>query len=725
MKVTRHVFGVVVGMAFGMGSSPVLFAQQPVRGFPADALPQLWEVDAKVRALPDTARIRRYIREMTRAPHVAGTAASKRVAQWILGQFRSWGIDAAIETYEPMIPLPLEQRLEILGPKPWKARLKEEVMAEDPDSKQLGILPPYAAYTRDGDVTAPVVYANYALPEDFVQLEKMGVDVRGKIVLARAGPHSRTVKWESASKRGAVGLITYNDPKDDGFFVNRPYPRGPMRPPNAVERGTVRSELQGAGDPLTPGWAAKPGARRLALDDPATGISTIPVLSVSYADASALFDALEGVVVPSDAWKGALGLTYHVGPSKVQVRMKVRSEWKNRPIYNVIARIPGAKHPDEWVLVGNHHDAWVYGADDPVGSAATVMEAARSLGEMLKTGWKPDRTIIIALWDGEEFGCIGSTEWVEDHAAELRAKAVTYVNADNYRKGYLTTSGSGVMETFMREIFRDTKDPATGRSALDLARDRALAVARSAADSMAALERGVTLTPLGTNTDYGPFIQHLGITSLHIAYRNVGRGTYHSVFDSYAYFERFLDPDFSYGRAQSGAVASTVLRLADAPVLPWSFSDDARYFRPWALELQALSGAKRAGIDFAPLLAAVDSLAVAGAQYDVAMQRTLSRGSAVLLANKEILAALNRAIASSEATMLLPGGVPGRSWFAYPVSSGSAYNGSVARTFPFVREPLELGDFAAARVQADALVAAVRRFAARVRDLTRQLDTIR
>jgi N-acetylated-alpha-linked acidic dipeptidase len=699
-------------------------AQAPVRGFPADALAQLHTLDGIVRDAPDTARIRQMIREMTRVPHAAGTPGSKRVAEWILGQFKSFGLDAKIETYEPLIPLPLEQTLEIVGPRPWKARLKEEVFAEDPDSKLPGILPPYAGWSRDGEVTAPVIYANYALPEDFAQLVKMGIDVRGSIILARGGPHNRTVKWEQAAKFGAVGLITYNDPKEDGFWLNRPYPRGPMRPPHAVERGAIRAELQGTGDPLTPGWAAKPGAKRLALNDPAVGLSTIPVLSISYADASALFDVLEGPVVPNDAWKGALGLTYHVGPSKAKVHMKVRSEWKNRPIYNVIARIPGTVHPDEWIITGNHHDAWVYGADDPVGAAAAVMETARVLGNLKKNGWTPDRTIIFAMWDGEELGLLGSTEWAEDHADELRAKAVAYLNGDNYRRGALTASGSGVMETFMREVFRDTPDPVTGRSALDISRDRAVAAARTASDTAAARERGVFLTPLGSNTDYGAFIQHLGITSMHIAYRNVGRGTYHSVFDSYAYFARFLDPDFSYGRSQAGVFASALLRLADAPVLPWSFSDDAKYLRPWAMEVAALATRQKADVNLDPVLAAIDSLAAASARYDAALQRALSRGASVLAANGAALTALNRGIATSERTLLFPAGVPDRPWYAYPISAGSAYNGSVARTLPYVREPIELGDFASARTQADALTASLQRFTARVRDLTKQLDAI-
>ncbi len=687
-------------IALALGAGTVGAQPAPIRGFPSDALATRAPLEQAVRDLPDPARIKSYLRAMTAVPHVTGTPGSRKVAEWALARFREWGLEASIEQYEAMLPMPIAQRLEIPGPKPWRARLREEVFAEDPDSRQPGILPPYAVYGADGDVTAPIVYANYALPDDFLELERIGIGVRGKLVLARAGPHHRSVKAKEAMRRGALGLIMYNDPKDDGFWLGRPYPRGPMRPPHAVERGGIRDDSHHAGDILSPGWAAKPGTRRLPLSE-AAGLPTIPVLSISYADASRLFDALEGPVVPNDGWKGALGLTYHVGPSREKVRMMVRSEWKNRPLYNVIARIPGATRPAEWVLAGNHHDAWVYGADDPVGAAATVMEAARVLSELRNTGWQPNRTLVFALWDGEEQGLLGSTEWVEDHAEELTEKAVIYVNGDNYRRGLLTASGSSMLETFTREVFRDTRDPVTGKNALEVRPDRPFG-----------------LTPIGANTDYGAFIQHLGITSLHLAYRNVGRGTYHSVFDSYTYFLRFLDPDLSYGKSQAGVFAASLLRLADAPVLPWSFADAARAYRGWIAELPA-------GTDLGPLLAQAEALAAAAGSYEQSLARVLALGSEALARHVEPLRRINRAIYQSERTLLFSEGLPGRAWFKYPISGPSSYNGSVARTLPVLREALELKDFGLARDQAALTTAAFKRLTDRVTAIGAELDAIR
>ena len=662
---------------------------------------------------------------MTAFPHLAGTPGSRRVAEWALGQFTAWGLDASIEEYEALIPMPLEQRLETAdGGTPWRARLEEEVLAEDPDSRLPGILPPYAAYGADGDVTAELVYVNYGLADDFAQLDRMGITVRDRIVLARAGPHHRSVKATQAMERGAAGLIMYNDPREDGFWLGRPYPRGPMRPPHSVERGGIRDDQHYAGDLLSPGWASKAGSRRLTRDE-AKGLVTIPVMSISYADASALFQLLDGPVVPSDSWKGALGLTYHVGPSRAKVRMKVRSEWKNRPLFNVVARIPGTTRPDEWIVAGNHHDAWVFGADDPAGAAATVLEAARTLAELQDQGWRPDRTIIFALWDGEEQGLLGSTEWAEDHADELREKAVAYVQGDNYRRGVFTSSGSTALESFMREVARDTRDPATGRSALELATERAVATARTSSDSNAVRARPFVLTPIGANTDYGAFIQHLGVTSLHLAYRNTGRGTYHSAFDSFTYFERFLDPDFSYGRAQAGAFASTLLRLADAPLLPWSFVDAARAYCTWGAEIATLAIAKHSGVDVSPLTRQLGALQVAADTHEVAFRRALAMGSAALQKHSDARAEINRKVSQSERSLLIPEGLPGRPWYRYPISGPSTYSGSVVRTFPVIRDALELRDYDTARAQVEATAAAIARLTDSVRDITRKLDALR
>ncbi len=680
----------------------------PVRGFPADALAELSRLERQVRATPDTARLRSYLRELTRLPHLAGTAGSKRVADWALAQFRSWGLASSIEVYEGLLPLPLAQRLELLGPTRYRARLVEPPIAEDPDSKQPGVLPAYVSYGADGDVTAELVYANYGLPEDYQGLARLGIDVRGKLVIVRTGPHLRHIKGTEAQRFGALGVIMYHDPMEDGYWIGPVYPEGQMRPAFAVERGGAGDNSFFTGDPLTPGWASKPGGRKLDPEDSPL-LQKIPMMSISYGDALPLLRALGGPMVPEDSWKGALPIPYRVGPGPARVRMMVKSEWKSRPIYNVIARIEGKVHPDQWIVIGCHHDAWVYGADDPAAAAASLMETARTFAVMATAGWRPDRTLVFALWDAEEQGHIGSVEWVEDHAEELRQKVVMYFNADNYRKGIFTASGSHTLETFVREVARDTPDPSTGRSVLDV---------------LGQTGRDFALTPVGSGTDYVGFLHYLGVPSVHIAYRNAGRGTYHSVYDSYTYFTRFLDPTFGYGQSQAAVFGAAILRMAQTPVMPWSFTDAARTYRGYHDEIRQHPNTAAGGVDLGSIRDAVIQLEGAAREFDEAFDHAISLGSTGLTRHQEALRTINATIYQSERELLIPGGLPGRPWYQHSMYAQGLYGGAPVKTIPAVREAIEQGRFAEARDQVPVAAAALIRLAARARSTATQLKAL-
>ncbi len=437
-----------------------------IRGFdPASQAREIaWEQQA--RAIPDAARIGEFIKRYSYQPHLAGTPQSKQTAEGILAQLREFGLDAHIEQFEALLPTPKVRVLEITAPVKLRFKLEEPAIPSDPNSKDAGMIPPYNAYSGDGDVTAPLVYANYGLPTDYDVLTERGIDVRGKIVIVRYGGSFRGTKAKVAHERGAIGCIIYSDPRDDGYFQGDVYPNGPYRPAQGVQRGSILDLPLYPGDPLSPGWASEPGSKRLPLSEAQT-IMKLPVLPISYGDAQTLLASLTGPVAP-EPWRGALPITYHLGPGvsdihSTTVHMNVVMDNSTRPLYDVIARIPGSDFPDQWVLDGNHHDAWVHGASDPLSGAASLMETARTLAGMVRTGWKPRRTILLAFWDGEEFGLIGSTEWMEKHAEELDRNLVAYINADSTGKGRFNVGGSHSLEAFVQEVTRDVNDPVTGK----------------------------------------------------------------------------------------------------------------------------------------------------------------------------------------------------------------------------------------------------------------------
>ncbi|MBV9155196.1 MAG: M28 family peptidase, partial [Acidobacteriaceae bacterium] len=436
-----------------------------IRGFLAKDVAAERKLEQKAQSIPDPARLRKYMDFMAGEPHNAGSPRSRAVAEHILGMLKEWGLDARIEEFEALMPYPTVRQVEVVGPERYVAKLKEPAVPQDPTSGQSTQLPTYNAYSASGDVTGDVVYANFGVPDDYEWLTKQGIDVKGKIVLTRYGKSWRGIKPKVAAEHGAIACLIYSDPHEDGYFEGDVYTKGPMRPSNGVQRGSVLDMPLYSGDPLSPGWASEKGSKRLAISEAKT-LMKIPVLPLSYEDAQPILEQLTGPVVPRD-WRGSLPITYHAGPGAARVHMKTDYDWTTKPLYDVIVTIPGSESPDQWVIAGNHHDAWVNGADDPVSGAVTLLETARSLAELQQGGWKPKRTIKIAFWDGEEFGLLGSTEWAEKHQEELKQKAVSYLNSDNTAKGWIHVSGSHTLEEFATEVVGAVPQPGTSTTLLD------------------------------------------------------------------------------------------------------------------------------------------------------------------------------------------------------------------------------------------------------------------
>ena len=655
-----------------------------------------WE--EKFRALPRADLLKEYMRVLSAEPHHLGSAQDKKNAEWMRDKFKSWGLEANIEEYEVLFPTPKERRLELLAPTKFIAALKEPAIAEDPDSIDQNQLPTYNAYSADGDVTASLVYVNYGIPADYEQLEKMGVSVKGKIVIARYGASWRGIKPKVAYEHGAIGCLIYSDPKEDGYYQGDVYPQGPYRNETGVQRGSVMDMPIHPGDPLTPGIGATKEAKRLAREDAKT-ILKIPVMPISYGDALPLLKQLRGAVVP-EAWRGALPITYHVGGNDdVKVHLKLSFNWTQATTYNVIARIAGSTYPDEWIIRGNHHDAWVNGADDPVSGMCSVLEEARAFGELLKQGWRPKRTMIFCAWDGEEQGLLGSTEWVEHHAEEIKQKAVAYINTDSTGKGLLGMSGSHTLERFINDVARAVPDPKGKGSAWEVVK--------------AARERGATtdeakrelreradlrISALGSGSDYTAFIDHLGIASLNLGFGGEsGGGIYHSIYDSFAWYTKFSDGDFTHTRALAQVAGTAMLRMADADILPFEFTNFVETVDRYAEEITRLAALSKptTPIDLKPLHDAVAQLRRNADAYDRALR-------VVALSHRKMgdLKALNRLLYQSERKLLSDAGLPRRDWFKHQIYAPGFYTGYGVKTLPGVREALEQKNWNEAATQA-------------------------
>jgi N-acetylated-alpha-linked acidic dipeptidase len=640
-------------------------------------------------------------------------------------ELKSYGLDARIETFSALFPTPKLRSLELLGPNKFSAKLQEPALSVDPTSSQTSEqLPSYNAYSRDGDVTGPLVYVNYGRPDDYEVLDRMGISVRGAIVIARYGMSWRGIKPKVAAEHGAIGCILYSDPRDDGYYRGDSYPDGPMRPSEGVQRGSVMDMPVYPGDPQTPGIGAVAGAQLIPLDQVKT-ITKIPVLPISYSDATPFLKTLGGETVPEN-WRGGLPFTYHVGPSTAQAHLELKFNWDRKPLYDVVARIPGAKHPDQWVIRGNHHDAWVNGAGDPVSGASPELEEARALGNLLKAGWKPQRTVIYCFWDGEEPALLGSTEWVETHAAELKEHAVAYFNSDGNGRGYFRAEGSHSLENFVNDVAKDIDDPETKMSVwkrvrlVDLSRATA-APARSEIRSRADLR----IPALGSGSDYTAFIDHVGVASVNLGFggEDEGGGQYHSVYDDFYWFTHFEDTDFSYGRALAQTAGTMVMRMADADVLPFQFADFADTIHLYLGELKTLAGDARDKakerdkqieegvyqalfdpkkhmvappvepvppyLNFAPLEQASDDLTNAAQELD----------QAIVAAGGTVPEDVNLALIQSERALINDEGLPNRPWFRHLIYAPGFYTGYGVKTIPGVREAIEQKDWKEADTQ--------------------------
>jgi N-acetylated-alpha-linked acidic dipeptidase len=692
---------------------------KPIRGFPEDAVAAQRQREEQFRKIPDAARLKEYMEAMAGEPHVAGQPSSKKVADYALAKFKSFGLDAKIEEFEAMMPWPIETTVEVVAPEKYVLRVKEPVLPEDPDSGDQ--TPLYNAYSSDGNVTAEVVYVNYGMPADYDRLKELGVDVKGKIVIARYGAGWRGIKPKVAYEHGAVGCLIYSDPRDDGYYAGDVYPAGPYRPEFGAQRGSVMDMPVRAGDPLTPGYGSEAGGKKIRIEDAET-ILKIPVLPISYGDAAPILRQLKGKVVPNE-WKGALPFTYHVGPGPAQVHMNLRFEWKNRPLYNVVARIPGTTRANEWIIFGNHHDAWVSGADDPISGAVSLMETARGLGELLKTGWRPSRTIVLALWDGEEWGLLGSTEWAEKHDAELKQKAAVYINTDGTGKGWLSTGGSHGLQQFMNEVAKDINDPRTGKPVFEEARRRAVLGEPEADRKAAEADPSLRLSPLGSGSDFTPFLQHLTMSALNVGFGGESPGgVYHSAYDTIKWYQTYSDGDYSYGRTLSQLTGTLVLRLADAPVLPFQFTDTADTLMRYVVELEKLAETKKdSKVDMKMVRSAVETLRQSAQAFEKAYAAVGTTNTQTLLARKE-LQDLNRLLLTSEQKLGNTEGLPRRDWFKHQIYAPGFYTGYGVKTMPQIREGLEEGRFTEAQGGVRTVSAAVNALAAHVNEAAKVLQ---
>ena len=696
-------------------SASIINAQK-IMGFnEANAKSQLdWErqFDAQLNAK----NLDTWMQFLTSHPHHLGSAKGKANAEYMANLFRSWGYQTELAEYHVLFPTPKTRVLELLGSKSYKAKLEEPALKEDKTSGQKSEqLPSYNAYSADGDVTAELVFVNRGIPADYDELERMGISVKGKIVIAKYGGSWRGIKPKVAYEHGAIGCIIYSDPEDDGYTAGDVYPEGPYRPKFGVQRGSVMDMPVYPGDPLTPGVAATKDAKRLNREDAVT-LMKIPVLPISYEDALPLLQSLSGPVAPA-AWRGGLPLTYHVGPSRDKVHLKLEFNWDIKTVYNVIAKLPGSELPDEWIIRGNHHDGWVNGAADPISGMVSEMEEARVIGEMVKKGYKLKRTLVYCAWDGEEQGLLGSTEWAEDHKDELRKKAVAYINTDGNSRGFIGVGGSHTLEPFFNEIADAVIDPQTGVSIKERRYANQMVNGDKATRTRLAGNKNIKLSALGAGSDWSGFLQFLGIASLNLGFGGEGSGgEYHSVYDSYDHFTRFKDPGFQYGIALSKTAGRTMMRLANADVLPIDFNSFYKTVNDYVGELKTLLDNTRAeteqenkmindklfdmakdpkkGFQSPKPKDAVPYLNFSELENKMAELKTNAEEFQKLYANGTQLPAakqkeLNQILLQVERALINDKGLPRRSWYKHQVYAPGFYTGYGVKTLPGIREGIE------------------------------------
>lgn len=729
---TKHFFTLLIALI-----SFNITAQESILGFTSESTKQQQELESEFEAKLSATNLDSWMQLLSAEPHWVGTEYGEKNAKWIQEQFKSWGYKTKIETYQILFPYPKIRLLELTGPTTYKAKLTAVPVEGDEFTAQGdALLPSYNAFSTDGDVAAELVFVNYGIPKDYEELDKLGIDVKGKIVIAKYQGSWRGIKPKLAAEKGAIGCIIYSDPQDDGYGRGDVYPKGAFKNKTGVQRGSVMDMPTYPGDVLTPGYGATKDAKRLDRKDAPT-ITKIPVLPISYEDAQPLLAALDGAVAPS-SWRGGLPITYHIGPGPAKVHLKLEFDWQLRPAHNVIATMKGTEFPDQWVMRGNHHDAWVHGANDPISGMVALMEEARVVGELAENGNVPKRTIVYCAWDAEEPGLIGSTEWVEDHKKEIQEKVVAYINTDGNGRGFLGAGGSHTLQAMVGEVAGTVTDPQKGVSIKE----------RSAARDMMNGGKGdFGLYALGSGSDYTPFIQHAGIASLNLGFggENAG-GEYHTIYDTYPHYKRFKDPEFAYGIALANTAGRITLRLANADVLPFEFkqwySTVSGYLGEIMKSTESMRTAvekhntmveknvfelaadptkpftnpmKKEGVpflDFTPLQNEMESL-------KISIEKLSSIDISKL--SKEKRTALNQKLMYAEQALTYEKGLPRRSWYKHQIYAPGFYTGYGVKTLPSVREAIEQKDWKEAQEQIAVLAWTLKKFNTHIKEMNKNL----
>lgn len=722
-------------------TSVVASAQTPLLGFDDSGSASQRALEQEFDSHLDAQDLDSWLREMSRTPHHVGSARGREVVEFIAEHFREWGYDTEIVEYEILFPSPRTRELELVSPGHYVAGLTEDSLPEDPSTSNIeDLLPPYNAYSIDGEVDGELVFVNYGTPADYEILERYGISVEGKIAISRYGGSWRGIKPKLAAEKGAIGTLIYSDPADDGYGAGDTYPEGPFKHESAVQRGSVMDMPTYPGDVLTPFIGATAEAPRLAREDAPT-ITKIPVLPISYRDALPLLSAMGGEVVP-EQWRGGLPITYHMGPGPARVRLKLEFNWDMVTAYNVIAKMAGSESPEQWVIRGNHHDGWNHGAADPLSGLVSLMAEAKALAALAAEGNGPKRTVVYAAWDAEEVGLIGSTEWVEDNAAMLSERAVAYINTDGNSRGFVNIGGSHVLEKMVNEVMRDVKDPQTGVTVAQRKRARMEVEGNAQVRSELKSRADLRISPLGSGSDYSPFLQHLGIASLNIGFGGEARdGSYHTLYDTYEHFTRFKDPGLVYGVALSQVAGRATLRLANAPRLPFEFKGLADNVSLYMNEIETLvddmrtqTAADNARIDsgvyalaldptraieaplhkeevpyfnFAPLQNALAALQDAAENYS-----TLAN-SGTPASEQE-----NKQLYTTERALTDIDGLPGRPWFTHHIYAPGFYTGYGVKTIPGVREAIEERQYDLVDEEVNAAATVLNRAALQVQQLT-------
>lgn len=712
---------------------PNAFAQSSIMGFTEEGSKAQLQLETDYDKLLKTSNLDEWMKYLSAKPHHVGSPYDKEVVDFVAAQFKSWGYEVRIEKFNVLFPTPKLRLVEMIAPTTFKASLLEPPVEGDEYSEQTDeALPGYNAFSIDGDVTADLVFVNYGIPADYEELERRGISVKGKIVIAKYAGSWRGIKPKLAAEKGAIGCLIYSDPEDDGYYQGDVYPKGAFKNEYGIQRGSVMDMPMAPGDPLTPGYGSTDDAKRIPLSEAKT-LTKIPVLPISYHDAKPLLEALEGPVAPS-SWRGALPITYHIGPGPAKVHLKLEFNWEQRPAYNVIATMKGSTFPDEWVIRGNHHDAWVHGASDPISGLVALMEEARAVSILVKNGKKPKRTMMYCAWGAEEQGLLGSTEWVETHAKELKQKTVAYINTDGTGAGFLGAGGSHTLEKFFDQISKSVMDPQTNVTVFER-RNAVQQVSGGAPWSH------YELGALGSGSDYSPFFQHLGIASFNMGFGGESSGgEYHTMYDSYKHYKRFKDPNFQYGVTLAKVAGRTSLRMANADVLPFEFSHFTKIVNGYKDEVTALADKLRKEanqhntmiekgmyalannpkenmkvpdakanvphFNFAPLENALENLE----KQSIAFSKATKSG----VSNVKNKAAVNAILKDMERALTKEHGLPKRPWYKHHIYAPGFYTGYGVKTFPGVREAIEQGEFNEVEQQINILASVINEFSSQI-----------